>query len=102
MDFLKLGTGIFAEYLERKLNSAKLELANLMFGEKEARKSEIVEQQLTLSNQGYSVKNINACYEFKRSDPMYSRGYNPAGIRPCTNHGRFSLLKLRTLEIPTF
>lgn len=38
---------------------------------KEARKAEIVEQQLALSNQGYSVKNINACYEFKRSDSMY-------------------------------
>ncbi len=38
---------------------------------KETRKAEIVEQQLALSNQGYSVKNINACYEFKRSDPMY-------------------------------
>lgn len=38
---------------------------------KEARKQEIVEQQQTLSNQGFSVSNIVACYEFKRSDLMY-------------------------------
>lgn len=38
---------------------------------KEARKQEIVEQQQTLSNQGFSVSNIVACHEFKRSDPMY-------------------------------
>lgn len=48
------------EYLESK-------------ADKEKRKAEIIEQQLTLDRQGFSVKNINACYEFKKSDPTYQR-----------------------------
>lgn len=39
--------------------------------DKEARKAEIIEQQFALSSQGFSVKSINACYEFKQSDPLY-------------------------------
>ena len=39
--------------------------------EKEKRKSEIIEQQSSLDKQGFSIKNINACREYKTSDPTY-------------------------------
>lgn len=39
--------------------------------EKEKRKSEIVEQQYTLDAQGFSLKNINACREYKTTNPTY-------------------------------
>ncbi len=38
---------------------------------KESRKAEIVEQQIALSAQGFSIKNVNACYEFKSSNSLY-------------------------------
>lgn len=38
---------------------------------KEKRKEEILEQQDALAAQGFSIKNINACREFKRTDIMY-------------------------------
>ena len=40
-------------------------------GEKEKRKSEIVEQQSILDSQGFSLKNINACRDYKTTDPTY-------------------------------
>jgi len=38
---------------------------------KEKRKAEIVEQQETLDKQGFSLKNINACKEYKNVDSTY-------------------------------
>lgn len=39
--------------------------------EKEKRKEEIIEQQTALDNQGFSVKNINACREYTSTDSTY-------------------------------
>lgn len=39
--------------------------------EKEKRKAEIVEQQAALDSQGFSLKNITACKEYKSTDPTY-------------------------------
>ena len=39
--------------------------------EKEKRKAEIVEQQSALDAQGFSLKNINACREYKTNDSTY-------------------------------
>ena len=39
--------------------------------EKEKRKAEIVEQQAALDAQGFSLKNINACKEYKTTDATY-------------------------------
>lgn len=39
--------------------------------EKEKRKSEIVEQQTTLDGQGFSIRNITACKEYKTTDVTY-------------------------------
>lgn len=39
--------------------------------EKEKRKAEIVEQQAALDAQGFSLKNINACKEYKTTDSTY-------------------------------
>ena len=39
--------------------------------EKEKRKKEIIEQQTALDNQGFSVRNINACREYTSTDSTY-------------------------------
>ena len=39
--------------------------------DKEKRKAEIVEQQCTLDAQGFSLRNINACREYKTTDSTY-------------------------------
>ena len=39
--------------------------------EKEKRKEEIVEQQTALDNQGFSIRNINACKEYTSTDSTY-------------------------------
>lgn len=39
--------------------------------EKEKRKEEIIEQQTTLDNQGFSIRNINACKEYTSTDSTY-------------------------------
>ena len=40
-------------------------------GEKEKRKTEIIEQQTELDNQGFSLKSINTCKEYKTTDSTY-------------------------------
>ena len=44
-------------------------LTNLLYEEK--RKEEIVEQQTALDNQGFSIRNINACKEYTSTDSTY-------------------------------
>lgn len=39
--------------------------------EKEKRKEEIIEQQTALDNQGFSIRNINACKEYTSTDSTY-------------------------------
>ena len=39
--------------------------------EKEKRKSEIIEQQTALDRQGFSIRNITACKDYKTTDPTY-------------------------------
>ena len=39
--------------------------------ENEKRKEEIIEQQTTLDNQGFSIRNINACKEYTSTDSTY-------------------------------
>lgn len=39
--------------------------------EKEKRKEEIIEQQTSLDNQGFSIRNINACKEYTSTDSTY-------------------------------
>jgi len=39
--------------------------------DKEKRKNEIIEQQSALDRQGFTIKNIQACKEYKNTDPTY-------------------------------
>ncbi len=50
---------------------AKLYQYFISKNEKEKRKTEIVEQQAALDAQGFSLKNINACKEYKTTDSTY-------------------------------
>lgn len=57
----------------RKCGTDYKQLSRYVFskGEKEKRKNEIIEQQGTLNTQGFSIKNITACKDYKTTDATY-------------------------------
>lgn len=67
--------------------------------EKEKRKAEIVEQQTTLDTQGFSLKNITACKEYKSTDATYLE-YKRAGTGSYTDFLQSRLQKIQ-LELAT-
>ncbi|MBR2256474.1 MAG: AAA family ATPase [Blautia sp.] len=62
--------------------------------EKEKRKDEIIEQQTALDQQGFSIRNITACKEYKTTDPTYLE-YMKSGTGPYTDFLQNRLQKIQ-------